>query len=219
MPLTTHQVKTLAAAAPDDLEALVVFGAGTGLRSGEILGLPIEAVDFLRREVHVERQLVYISGTGVFLAPPKTKAGVRTVPVPTYALEALSEHLRRFPPKDIALPWGDHDGDEVTVRLAFLAPKGGPILRTTLNGRWARMARRAGVPSTPHDLRHHYATVLIDGGESVKVVQERLGHASATETLDTYSHLWPSSDERTRTVVERAWSDAPAERTRNEDTS
>jgi integrase len=53
----------------------------------------------------------------------------------------------------------------------------------------------------------------------VKVVQERLGHASATETLDTYSHLWPSSDERTRTVVERAWNDAPAERTRNEATS
>lgn len=85
------------------------------------------------------------------------------------------------------------------------------------------MARRAGVSSTPHDLRHHYASILIDGGESVKVVQERLGHASATETetetLDTYSHLWPSSDERTRTVVERAWNDAPAERTRNEASS
>lgn len=72
---------------------------------------------------------------------------------------------------------------------------------------------------TPHELRHHYASVLIDGGGSVKVVQERLGHASATETLDTYPHLWPSSDERTRTVVERAWNDAPAERSWNEETS
>ncbi|MBW3662448.1 MAG: tyrosine-type recombinase/integrase [Actinobacteria bacterium] len=103
--------------------------------------------------------------------------------------------------------------------MVFLATRGGPILRTTLNGRWARMAKRAGVPSTPHDRRHHYASILIDGGESVKVVQERLGHASATEMLDTYSHLWPSSDERTRTVVERAWGDVPAERTRNEETS
>lgn len=219
VPLTTQQVKSLASAAPEDLAALVVFGAGTGLRSGEILGLPVEAVDFLRREVHVEQQLVYIPGTGVFLAPPKTRAGVRTVPVPSYALEALSEHLRRFPPVELALPWADHDGKRVRAKLAFLAPKGGPILRTTLNGRWARMSRRAGVPSTPHDLRHHYASILIDGGESVKVVQERLGHASATETLDTYSHLWPSSDERTRTVVERAWNDAPAERTRNDATS
>ncbi|MGH3440446.1 MAG: tyrosine-type recombinase/integrase [Nitriliruptorales bacterium] len=92
-------------------------------------------------------------------------------------------------------------------------------MATTLNGRWARMAQRAGVPSTPHALRHHYASILIDGGESVKVVQERLGHASATETLDTCSHLWPSSDERTRIVVERAWNDAPVERSRNEETS
>lgn len=184
-----------------------------------MLGLAVESVDFLRREVHVEQQLVYICGTGVFLAPPKTRAGVRTVPVPSYALDALSEHLRRFPPVEISLPWGDPDGDEVSARLVFLAAKGGPILRTTLNGRWTRMARRAGVPSTPHDLRHHYASVLIDGGESVKVVQERLGHASATETLDTYSHLWPSSDERTRTVVERAWDTAPAKHARDEQSS
>lgn len=219
VPLTTEQVKTLASAAPADLEAMVVFGAGTGLRSGEILGLAVEAVDFLRREVHVEQQLVYISGTGVFLAPPKTKAGVRTVPVPSHALEALSEHLRRFPPTEIRVPWGDPDGGEVSARLVFLSTKGKPILRTTLNGRWTRMARRVGVPSTPHDLRHHYASILIDGGESVKVVQERLGHASATETLDTYSHLWPSSDERTRTVVERAWDAAPAKHARGEQSS
>ncbi len=49
----------------------------------------------------------------------------------------------------------------------------------------------------------------------MKVVQERLGHASAVETLKTYAHLFPSSDERTRAVVEAAWSTAPAERTRN----
>lgn len=75
VPLTTQQVKALASAAPEDLAALVVFGAGTGLRSGEILGPPVGAVDFLRREVHVEQQLVYIPGTGVFLAPPKTRPG------------------------------------------------------------------------------------------------------------------------------------------------
>lgn len=205
VPLTTAQVKTLAEASPEDLRALVPLGAGTGLRSGEILGLAVESIDFLRREVKVTQQLVYIPGEGVFLGPPKTKAAMRTVPVPTFALAAVAEHLRRYPTREIVLPWGDPDGEPVTARLVFLASKGGPILRTTLNGRWTRMARRAGVPSTPHDLRHHYASVLIDGGESVKVVQERLGHSSAVETLDTYSHLWPSSDERTRSVVESAW--------------
>jgi integrase len=53
-----------------------------------------------------------------------------------------------------------------------------------------------------HALRHYYASLLIRHGESVKVVQERLGHASATETLDTYSHLWPDSDDRTRQAVD-----------------
>jgi integrase len=123
VPLTTDRVKVLASAAPDDLEALVVFGAGTGLRSGEMLGLPVEAVDFLRREVRVEQQLVYIPGSGVFLAPPKTKAAVRTVPIPSYALEALSQHLRRFPPVEMSLPWGDPDGEAVTARLSSSRPR------------------------------------------------------------------------------------------------
>ena len=53
-----------------------------------------------------------------------------------------------------------------------------------------------------HALRHYYASLLIRHGESVKTVQERLGHASAVETLDTYSHLWPDSDDRTREAID-----------------
>jgi integrase len=53
-----------------------------------------------------------------------------------------------------------------------------------------------------HALRHYYASLLIRHGESVKVVQARLGHASASETLDTYSHLWPDAEDRTRAAVD-----------------
>ena len=53
-----------------------------------------------------------------------------------------------------------------------------------------------------HALRHYYASLLIRFGESVKTVQARLGHASAAETLDTYSHLWPDSDDRTRDAID-----------------
>ena len=62
----------------------------------------------------------------------------------------------------------------------------------------------AGLPQTVtfHALRHFYASLLIRHGESVKTVQARLGHASAAETLDTYSHLWPDSDDRTRAAVD-----------------
>jgi integrase len=55
-----------------------------------------------------------------------------------------------------------------------------------------------------YDLRYFYASLLIRHGESVKVVQARLGHATAAETLDTYSHLWPDSDDTTRSAVDSA---------------
>lgn len=60
-----------------------------------------------------------------------------------------------------------------------------------------------------HDLRHYYASLLIRHGASVKVVQARLGHKSAGETLDTYSHLWPDDDDRTRGAVDAVLGGAP----------
>lgn len=67
-----------------------------------------------------------------------------------------------------------------------------------------RAAAAANAPDGTrlHSLRHYCASLLIRHGESVKVVQARLGHASAKETLDTYSHLWPDSEDRTRAAVD-----------------
>jgi integrase len=63
---------------------------------------------------------------------------------------------------------------------------------------------RAGPPDwvTPHDLRHFYASTLIRSGESVKVIQSRLGHASAKTTLDVYGHLFPDEQDRTRSAID-----------------
>ena len=68
----------------------------------------------------------------------------------------------------------------------------------------AEVLAGVGVPIATgfHELRHYYASLLIRHGESVKVVQARLGHASAAETLDSYSHLWPDSDDCTRTAID-----------------
>lgn len=69
---------------------------------------------------------------------------------------------------------------------------------------WCRALATTGIRAgvTYHDLRHFYASLLIRHGESVKTVQARLGHATAQETLDTYGHLWPDSEERTRAAIE-----------------
>lgn len=80
---------------------------------------------------------------------------------------------------------------------------GEPVRRTSLWAVWQEAVHKTDVtPLTFHGLRHYYASLLIRHGESVKTVQERLGHASATETLDTYAHLRLDSDDRTREAVE-----------------
>jgi integrase len=56
--------------------------------------------------------------------------------------------------------------------------------------------------ATPHDLRHYFASALIRSGASVKVVQARLGHASAKTTLDVYGHLFPDEEDRTRAAID-----------------
>lgn len=189
-PLPVEGVEALVDAMPDRYRAMVVLAAGTGLRQGECFGLTMDRVDFLRRSLMVDRQLSQVSGTYPRLAPPKTAASVRRVPLPAVVVDALAGHLADFSP----------GGDG----LIFTNQRGEPIRRTRFSDDWRPAVARAGLPvgTRFHDLRHFYASLLIRHGESVKVVQARLGHASAAETLDTYSHLWPDSEDQTRAAVD-----------------
>jgi integrase len=93
----------------------------------------------------------------------------------------------------------------------FTTKTGGPLRRSGFGNAWRKATVDAGVPGFVfHGLRHYHASLLIRHGESIKTVQERLGHASAVETLDTYSHLWPDSDDRTREAVDSVLTPAPA---------
>jgi integrase len=101
----------------------------------------------------------------------------------------LSRHRRE--------KWAGPDGLVFTLA-------GKPITRSVFGHKWRAAVKAAGLPTGTgfHALRHYYASLLIRHGESVKTVQSRLGHASAVETLDTYSHLWPDSDDRTRDAID-----------------
>ncbi len=88
---------------PEGHRALVPVGAGLGLRQGEAFGLGVDMIDFLRREAEVRRQVKWLSGSGLVFAPPK-RGKTRTVPLPKVAV-ALAEHIRRFPPVEVTLPW------------------------------------------------------------------------------------------------------------------
>lgn len=78
---------------------------------------------------------------------------------------------------------------------------------------WGTARRNAGLPewATPHDLRHFYASMLIRSGASVKVVQARLGHASAKTALDVYGHLFPDEEDRTRAAMDAMLRADPAD--------
>ena len=78
--------------------------------------------------------------------------------------------------------------------------------RSSFGEVWRPAVKKAGLARGTrfHELRHYYASVLIEAGESVKVIQARLGHKSAVETLDTYGHLWPDTEERTRSAIDVA---------------
>lgn len=189
VPLTTEQVEQVAAAMPAELRALVIFAAGTGVRQGEALGLTLDRVNFLRREVRIDRQLVRVQNGAPVWGPPKTEASYRTIPLPAVVVEALQQHLAAY----------DVEPDGLLFTL-----EGSPISRQAFGHQWRPAASAAGIPTGTgmHALRHYYASLLIRHRESVKTVQARLGHASATETLDTYAHLWPDSDDRTREAVD-----------------
>lgn len=223
-PLTTEQVFAIKEAMPDHLQAMVILAAGTGMRIGEALGLTEDRVRFLERRIIVDRQLVNVNGSAPEFGPPKTETSDRIIPLPDTVAVALSEHIKHH--------------DRGPDGLLFVGRRGRPFRRSTFSEVWIRAMKEAGRQLAAaaaeedretdartdctgvgfHDLRHYYASLLIRHGESVKTVQARLGHKNAEETLNTYAHLWPDSDDRTREAVDTVLSApaaSPAESLRN----
>ncbi len=191
VPLTVEQVQALADAMPTRNSAMVITQAGLGLRVGELLALRVEDVDFLRRNVRIEWQ---IAPSSQVRAVPKTPRSRRTVPLPQVVADALAAHIAAFPP-----------GADGSI---FTSTVGAIYWQEVYASRiFTAAVKRAGLPAgtTTHDLRHHYASVLLAAGESVVAVAERLGHENATLVLKTYGHLMPDSEDRTRRAVDEAW--------------
>ncbi|MFN7244700.1 MAG: tyrosine-type recombinase/integrase [Dietzia cercidiphylli] len=179
---TTEQVWGLYDVMPENLRPAILLGAFAGLRLGEVCGLRVEDVDFMRGAVTPRFQ----AGG----APLKTPGSESTVPIPRDLAVTLSESVARY--------GGSH---VVTNEL-------GQPVKTFVIERAVRRARSTveGLPEgfTFHDTRHHYASLLIAGGADVKTIQARMRHQSASVTLDVYGHLMDSGDDSTRDLVGRA---------------
>ncbi|HKS46226.1 MAG TPA: site-specific integrase [Amycolatopsis sp.] len=201
---------------PDRYRVAVPLGSGVGLRQGEIFGLAVKDVDFLRGKVTVQRQVKVVDGQLVFALPKGRKS--RDVPLPGSVRDELAAHLAEYPAVAVTLPWREPGGKPVTVDLVVPSEDGSACHRTTFNREvWRKTRAKAGVPQTRengmHAMRHYYASVLLDAGENIKAVSEFLGHVSTVTTLEIYGHMMPSSEDRTKSAIDAAWcgpSTAPA---------
>ncbi len=207
VPWTPEQVAAVRHALPPRYRAMATLAAGCGLRQGEVFGLAVEDVDFLRGVVHVRRQVKLLGGRQ-FFAPPKGRK-VRDIPLPESVALELAAHLQAWPAVTIDLPWEDASGAPRSAELLLSTRETTALQRNYVNAKvWKPALAAAGVePSREngmHALRLFYASVLLDAGESVRALAEYLGHADPGFTLRVYTHLMPASEERTKRAVDQA---------------
>lgn len=178
--LSPAQIEALVQATPPAYRALVLTAAGTGMRWGELAGLPRNRLDLLRRRLEVTQTLVDVNGALSF-GEPKTALSRRYVSLPPTLLTVLTAHLQ------------GHTGE-----LVFTNEDGAPLRRSNFHARiWRPATAAAGFVPAPrfHDLRHSHVAMLIAAGAPIKAIQHRLGHASIVMTMDRYGHLLEGVDE------------------------
>lgn len=181
----------LAAAAEDRWYPLWTLLLATGLRPAEALGL--KWADFKDGRLVVQRSLVRLADGSWHVSAPKTPKARRTVTLPESAIRVLTKHRKQQATERIQLgaAWNNHD-------FIFCSRHGEPLdYRVVVRRHFKPLARRIGLEALrPYDLRHTCATLLLASGENVKVVSERLGHSTATLTLDVYSHVLPDMQQK-----------------------
>lgn len=195
VPFTAEELEALRTAAPDWFRVALVLGTTCGLRQGEATGLTVDRVDFLRREMRIDRQLVTPAAGDPAFGPPKTSRSYRTIPLADVALEGIAQHVE--------LHGTGPDG-------LLLHEKGRPVRRQRFGQVWRSLRKKAGMPDARfHDCRHTFASTLLSGGVPIPAASEYLGHSPAV-LLRTYAHLLPADHDRARTVVQAAFA-GPAE--------
>ncbi|ROR28517.1 site-specific recombinase XerD [Mobilisporobacter senegalensis] len=193
-PLTPEEVQKLLNVARDDrLYPIILLETFSGLRKGEILGLHWNDIDFEGKKLYVRHSLCRVQdvksdgerGSKLILMEPKTRKSQRSIPLNDIVITVLKKHkkdqseekmLNRDIYIDNNIVFAKENGD-------FINP------RDLLRG-FQKLLVQAGIEKKRfHDMRHTFASILLNEGESPKVIQELLGHSTITTTMDIYSHV------------------------------
>lgn len=191
----------LEAAKTDRLYSLYVLAISTGMRQGELLGLKWQDIDFESGKLSVRRSLV-TTKNGLAFSDTKRKKSRRSIKLSQIAIEALRIHRKEQNEERLQCgDWQDSD-------LVFPKPNGEPTTKRPLTGTpFKGILKRAELPEniTFHEAtRHTCATLLLSRGVHPKLVQELLGHATISITLDTYSHVLPGMDDGLADTMDEA---------------
>jgi integrase len=189
--LSVGEVDQLAAKIDPAYRALVLIGCFAGLRIGELVALRRADVDLDRCRVHVTRATSEIAGRLDEDRPTKTRAGVRSVPIPS----AVAAQLRPL--------LDDLDPADHVVTTAT-----GKVLRQSWFRRryWLPAVEAIGRPGfRVHDMRHTAITLWIHAGADVMKVSRWAGHTNPGFTLRRYGHLYPSDDAEAMGTLDGMW--------------
>lgn len=206
VPWKTTTVVAVREALPSKYKLVLDIGVGLGLRQGEIFGLSPDDIDHDKGFVHIQRQVKLLSdGTLIFGLPKNGKT--RIVPLSATLGALLVDYQEQHPAAVVNLPWSKAGGRPTSVSLVLTHPRYGALQRSSFNVTvWKKALISAGVEPKRengcHALRHHFASVLIDAGESIRAVASYLGHSDPSFTLRTYAHLLAHSDERARNAID-----------------
>ena len=183
------------------LPVLLKLTMHTGMRQGEIFGLTWDSFDEKAGTITVSKALAYVVGKGAVFQEPKTPNSKRTILLTSQDVEMLK----------IYREWQQNYADELTeiydwhYDLIFTTQHGYPLSPTNFTRRWLRpLLRECSISDsfTFHQLRHYHASVLLEAGVPVKIVSERLGHASAKMTLDVYAHVMDQQQDKAVAALE-----------------
>jgi integrase/predicted RNA-binding Zn-ribbon protein involved in translation (DUF1610 family) len=194
---TKEQLKAfLDSVAGDRLSPLWHTIAMTGMRRGEALGLRWSDVDLENARLSVRRALVPVSRE-VVVSEPKTVKGRRVIALDPGTVEVLKAQAARQLDEQ-----NDWDAAWVETGLVFMQENGAALDPESVTRYFRQAVKRSLLPSIRlHDLRHTHATLALQAGIHPKVVSERLGHATVSITLDTYSHAIPAMQEEAAALI------------------